>query len=78
MLPCTHTFVVDEPSEEVFRDVGMPLDRVAGIRRRCLLCGFYYLRSGVLDNLRLGIRARHRLRRLPTDVQADLNRQEGL
>ena len=65
MTPCTHPLVVDEPSDEGWRRAALPLDRCNSIRRRCLLCGFYYHRTGVLERLADSIRARSRLPRSP-------------
>lgn len=59
--PCDHPLVVDEPSEEAFREAEFPIENCAALRRRCLLCGFYYHRTNLLTQLRDRITARWRV-----------------
>ncbi len=59
--PCEHPLVVDEPSEEAFREAEFSVKDAASLRRRCLLCGFYYNRTNLLSELRDDMSARWRV-----------------
>ena len=59
--PCTHPLVVDEPSEEAFREAEFAITVKTRLQRRCLICGFCYDRTAVVGKLRNGIRMRWRI-----------------